>query len=335
MPGVEELDIAALFEPVGRVARLGLAVSGGPDSLALLLLAAEWVREEGHPELIVYSVDHGLRAEAADEVAMVLADARRLGLRARSLRWDGSKPETGVQAAARKARYRLLAAAMREDGAEYVLTAHHLGDQAETILMRLAHGSGIEGLRGMDRFSEVEGCRIYRPLLGLDPQQLGEVVEAAGLTPAADPSNVDRHYERVRWRQLMPALAELGLDMHRVGDFAVRMADADALISGEAERAFAALVHFGPEGDAELPHAGVAVLNRAVAVRLLGRVLRIVGGDRKPHALGAVEGLYDKLSRRTPLRAATLHGCIVESDGMTISIKPEGARHTNLLATTG
>ena len=335
MPGLEELDIAGLFAPVARTSRLGLAVSGGPDSLALLLLAADWARGDGRPDVVVYSVDHGLRREAADEVAMVLGEAARLGLRARGLRWDGSKPETGVQAAARKARYRRLAEAMREDGAEYILTAHHLGDQAETILMRLAHGSGIEGLRGMDRFTEVEGCRIFRPLLGLDPQQLREIVEAAGLTAAADPSNIDRHYERVRWRQTMPVLEELGLDLHRLGDFAVRMADADALIDSEADRAFAALVHLGPDGDAELPHAGVSMLNRAVAVRLLGRVLRIVGGDRKPHALGALETLHAKLSQRAPLRASTLHGCIVESDGITVSIKPEGARRASLLATAG
>jgi tRNA(Ile)-lysidine synthase len=335
MPGLAELDIAGLFAPVARAERLGLAVSGGPDSLALMLLAAEWASGDGRPDLVVYSVDHGLRKAAADEVAMVLGEASRLELTARGLHWDGSKPETGVQAAARKARYRLLAEAMRADGAEYILTAHHLGDQAETILMRLAHGSGIEGLRGMDRFTEVEGCRIFRPLLALDPEQLREVVETAGLTPAADPSNIDRHYERVRWRQMMPELEELGIDLHRLGDFAGRMADADALIGGEAERAFAALVHLGPDGDAELPHAGVAVLNRAVAVRLLGRVLRIVGGDRKPHALGALEALYGKLGQRIPLRASTLHGCVVESDGMTISVRPEGARRASLLATAG
>jgi tRNA(Ile)-lysidine synthase len=335
MPGLEEIDIAGLFAPVADADRLGLAVSGGPDSLALMLLAAEWAKAGARPDLVVYSVDHGLRPAAVGEVAMVLGEASRLGLSARGLRWEGGKPETGIQAAARKARYGLLAQAMREDGADYVLTAHHLGDQAETILMRLAHGSGIEGLRGMDRFIEVEGCRIFRPLLGLEPQQLGQVVEAAGLTPAADPSNVDRHYERVRWRQMMPALEELGLDLHRLGDFAGRMADADALIASEAERAFAALVHLGPGGDAELPHAGITALNRAVAVRLLGRVLRVVGGDRKPHALGALEFLHGKLTLRTPLRASTLHGCIVESDGVTVSVRPEGARRARLLATAG
>jgi tRNA(Ile)-lysidine synthase len=335
MPGLEEIDIAGLFAPVADADRLGLAVSGGPDSLALMLLAAEWAKAGARPDLVVYSVDHGLRPAAVGEVAMVLGEASRLGLSARGLRWEGGKPETGIQAAARKARYGLLAQAMREDGADYVLTAHHLGDQAETILMRLAHGSGIEGLRGMDRFIEVEGCRIFRPLLGLEPQQLGQVVEAAGLTPAADPSNVDRHYERVRWRQMMPALEELGIDLHRLGDFAGRMADADALIASEAERAFAALVHLGPGGDAELPHAGITALNRAVAVRLLGRVLRVVGGDRKPHALGALEFLHGKLTLRAPLRASTLHGCIVESDGVTVSVRPEGARRARLLATAG
>src|SRR5262249_48852731 len=150
--------------------------------------------------------------------------------------------------------------AMAEDGAQILLTAHHPGDQAETVLMRLAHGSGIEGLRGMDQFATVEGCAIFRPLLAVEPQDLADVVAEAGLVPARDPSNRDRHYERVRWRQLMPELEELGLDLKRIGSFATRMGEADALIAGEAETAFARLVHVGPEGDAELPHAGIAAL---------------------------------------------------------------------------
>ncbi len=332
MPGVDGLDTASLFAPVAGAKKLALAVSGGPDSLALMLLAAEWGRVSGTP-LIVYSLDHGLRPEAADEVAMVLREAGRLGLAARGLRWQGDKPETGVQAAARKARYRLMAQAMAADGVELLLTAHHLGDQAETVLMRLAHGSGIEGLRGMDAFATVEGCRLFRPLLGVDPADLMEIVKAAGLTPAQDPSNRDRHYERVRWRQLTPALEELGLDLRRLGTFAARMGEADSLIAAQAETAFAALVHVGPDGDAELPHAGFAALPRIVAVRLLGRVLRLVGGERKPHALGSLEGLRDRLAERQVLRATTLHGCLIQSDGMTVSVKPEAARRATSLVT--
>jgi tRNA(Ile)-lysidine synthase len=334
MPSLEDddLDLPNLFAPVQGARKLALAVSGGPDSLALLLLAHEWSRSAA-VELVAYSVDHGLRPAAAAEVAMVLAQAARLGLPARGLRWEGNKPETGIQAAARKARYRMMAEAMAADGAEYLMTAHHLGDQAETVLMRLAHGSGIEGLRGMDRFATVEGCKIFRPLLAVEPEALAEIVAQAGLTPAHDPSNEDRHYERVRWRQMMPALAELGLDLRRMGTFAARMAEADAYIAAEAELAFTALVHVGPDGGAEMPQAAYGSVAPILAVRLLGRVLRLVGGDRKPHALATVESLSEKLRLRQPLKATTLHGCVISSDGIMVSVRPEGARRSRPLVT--
>lgn len=325
MPGLNELNLDSLFAPIATATTVALAVSGGPDSLALMLLARDWVRETNGPTLVVYSVDHRLRSEAADEAAMVMREAARLGLRARTLIWDDEKPETGVQAAARKVRYGLMAAAMEEDGAEHLLTAHHLGDQAETVLMRLAHGSGIEGLRGIDAFATIAGARIFRPLLGVDPEILLEVVQGAGIKPAYDPSNRDRHYERVRWRQMMPALAELGLDLTRLQAFARRMADADRLIEADADAALGALVYRN-ETQAELPHAGLAGLPRAVGVRLLVKLLRLVGGERKPHALGAVESLFDRLMARGALKPSTLHGCVVASDGVLVSIAPEPAR---------
>ena len=149
MPG-RLIDPAILFAPLGGAKSLGLAVSGGADSLALMLLAARWRdADPDAPTLYVYSVDHGLRPEAAAEVAFVLAEAARLGLPARALRWDGPKPATGLSEAARSARYRLIGEAMQRDGASILVTAHHLDDQAETVLMRLAHGSGLAGLRGM------------------------------------------------------------------------------------------------------------------------------------------------------------------------------------------
>lgn len=326
MPGLTGLDLATIFGPVATTRRIALAVSGGADSLALMLLAQAWATGQAEaPELIVYSVDHRLRNEAAEEAAMVVREASRLGLRARVLTWDDAKPRSGVQAAARAARYRLMAAAMAEEGAEIVLTAHHLRDQAETVLMRLAHGSGVEGLRGMDRFATVEGCRIFRPLLDVDPEALAEVVERAGLKPARDPSNHDRHYERVRWRQMAPVLAEIGLDARQLARFASRMADADALIETEATRAYALLVH-AEDGRASLPRAGLASLPRAVGVRVLGRALAAVGGHRKPHALGAVESLRDRVCLAAAARRTTLHGCVVASDGVTVSIVPEGTR---------
>ena len=213
--------LAALFAPVAGEKVVGLAVSGGADSLGLMLLARAWAGSlTPAPQLVVYSVDHGLRPEAQGEVAMVMAAAASLGLRARPLSWSGPKPQSGLQEAARRARYRLIAEAMRLDGASVLLTAHHLEDQAETVLMRLAHGSGVEGLQGMRPMSTVEGVRVFRPLLAVWPEVLRPIVTSSGLVPAEDPSNGDTHYERVRWRQAMPMLAELGLDAEALSLFA-------------------------------------------------------------------------------------------------------------------
>lgn len=320
MPGL--IDPAALFAPLDEFPRLGLAVSGGADSLALMLLAARYAKTpEARARLFVYSVDHGLRPEAADEVRFVLAEAERLGLTARGLRWVGRKPATGLQQAARRARYRLIGDAMLADGVPVLLTAHHLADQAETVLMRLAHGSGVEGLRGMDYFAEVEGISLVRPLLGIDPEDLRQLVAAAGLTPVVDPSNDDTDYERVRWRQILPQLAALGLDAARLSQFARRMRDADRALEQATAIAFARVDFSRAEGEASLLRAEFRALPRAVAVRLLARLLDRVGGGRKPHALAAVEVLCDRLQRE-PLRQ-TLHGCLITADAETIRVRPE------------
>lgn len=317
----------AIFAPLADYCTVGLAVSGGPDSLALMLLAAEYAHTHDAPTFVVYSVDHGIRPEAADEVRFVLREAERLGLPARALKWTGRKPKTRLQEAARAARYALIADAMREDGATVLVTAHHLADQAETVLMRLAHGSGIEGLRGMDYASEIAGITIVRPLLGIDPADLRAVVERAGLTPAADPSNTDTGYERVRWREALPALAALGLDPHRINQFALRVRDADRALNAMASQAYAELTVNSVKGILVIDRALLMTLPRAIAVRVVQRALDTIGGGQKPHALTAVERFTDRLVQE-PL-SATLHGCLVRSDGVTIRIDREplsGAR---------
>ena len=321
-----ELDPAAVFSPLDEFSRLGLAVSGGADSLALMLLAARYAdTAEARQRFIVYSVDHGLRPEAREEVAFVVAEAKKLGFAARALRWEGEKPATGIQQAARKARYTLIAEAMEEDEVPVLLTAHHRLDQADTVLMRLAHGSGIEGLRGMDYFSELGDLRVVRPLLEADPEQLKAVVAAAGLVPVVDPSNADLDYERVRWREAMPLLASLGLDANRLARFAERMRDADRALEQLASRALAADVGVSLDtGERYFTRAWLRALPHAVAVRVVQRVLDLVGGGQKPHALGAVEALADRLIRE-PCKT-TLHGCVIESDGETINIAHEPGR---------
>lgn len=317
----------ALFASVAHEPAIGLAVSGGADSLALMLLAQRWAGGRADaPKLVVYSVDHGLRPEAAEEVAMVLRAAAALDLPARGLVWSGSKPGTGIQEAARLARYQLMGAAMAGDGATVLLTAHHLQDQAETVLMRLAHGSGIEGLRGITAMAEIEGVRLHRPLLGIDPAALRAVVEAAGLTPAEDPSNADPHYERVRWRQAMPQLAELGLDAGALSVFAARMAEADAAIAQVADGCFTEIVRLDGFGAARIELAPLIGLSPAISTRLLGRVLNIVGGRQKPRALGQVERLRQTIAETGLAKATTVLGCVIRIKDGAVAVAREPGR---------
>lgn len=319
--------LARLFAPARHEPALGLAVSGGADSLALMLLAHRWAAGLATPpRLIVYSLDHGLRPEAAEEAAMVAREAAKLGLAARVLRWTGEKPESGMQEAARQARYRLIGAAMTEDGARLLLTAHHRADQAETVLMRLAHGSGLEGLKGMTRLAQVEGIDVFRPLLDVEPAQLRAEVEAAGLVPAQDPSNADPSYERVRWRQKLPLLAAEGLDSGTLARFAARMAEADAALSQMAEAAFLELVRLDGFGAADLAHATLSALSPAIGRRLLARTLSVVGGRQKPHTLAPVERLYDQIVSGELPRSVTLLGAVIRQRGDLLSLSREPGR---------
>lgn len=329
MPG-RLIDAGNLFAPLRGAKAIGLAVSGGADSLALMLLAARWrAADHDAPPMFVYSVDHALRPEAAGEVSFVLAEAAKLGFLARGLRWEGEKPDTGVSEAARTARYRLMGEAMHRDGADILATAHHLEDQAETVLMRLAHGSGLAGLRGMTPISEVEGLTVARPLLGVTRAELAAIVAEAGLVPVADPSNSDRHYERVRWRQALPQFAELGLDAGRLALFAARAREAQEAIGFVAAEFIGRTVTFAERG-VTIPATALARLPRALLVEVLGHLLEQVGGANKRRQLAQVELLALKLQNGTALKRTTLHGSVIWSDGITVAIAKEAGRRVRL-----
>src|SRR5215207_8104469 len=221
----------ALFAAWKTAPALVLAVSGGPDSLALMWLAARWRRALSRgPQLIAVTVDHGLRPEAAREARDVKRLAGALDVPHRTLRWTGAKPNTGLPAAARAARYRLLAKAARSSGATHILTAHTRDDQAETLLMRMLRGSGIAGLAAMARQSERQGVWLARPLLDVPKSQLVATLNKAQIAFADDPTNRDVNYTRPRLRALMPALAEEGGNVRNLARLAARLARANAAI---------------------------------------------------------------------------------------------------------
>ncbi|MEQ8968446.1 MAG: tRNA lysidine(34) synthetase TilS, partial [Azospirillaceae bacterium] len=189
----------ARFAPFEPAPRLAVGLSGGPDSTALVLLADAWARARGGSVLALI-VDHGLRPESAGEAAAVADRMARLGIEARILTRAGPPPAAGVQAAARAARHALLQTACREYGILHLLLAHTLDDQAETVLLRLAAGSGPDGLAGMAAVREGREARVLRPLLGWPKTRLVALCREAGVATVADPGNRDPRFARPRLR---------------------------------------------------------------------------------------------------------------------------------------
>ncbi len=237
-PPLSDSAIETIFAPLAGEDAILLAVSGGPDSTALLLMAASWARRRaGRPRLEAATVDHGLRAESGGEARAVAQLCKRLGISHRILEWRGAKPKSRVQERAREARYALLGEYADAIGADVVVTAHHLDDQAEPALFRLLRGTGIGGFRARVARTARESVTIARPLLGLAKRALIAYCEAEGVAFARDPSNDDPRYARTRLRALGAALAEEGLDAPALARLARRAGQVEEALTRQAEAA--------------------------------------------------------------------------------------------------
>lgn len=338
-------DAKHLFADWKNASALVLAVSGGPDSTALMWLMARWRRSLSRgPRLFAVTIDHGLRPDAPREAREVKRLARELQLPHRTMRWTGPKPKTGVPAAARTARYRLLAVAAQLVGASHVVTAHTRDDQAETLLMRLLRGSGLTGLAAMARVTERDGLALARPLLDIPKSRLIATLNRAKIGFADDPTNRDAVFTRPRLRALLPLLAAEGGDARALARLAARLARADAavevLVDG-AER------YLALKGQGILQRAGngiafdagaFALLPEEIRLRLLMRAINRLGHEG-PAELGKAETLLAQLDRgfterlgkvrSSPSRARlrqTLAGALVSLEHGRLHIEPAPLR---------
>ncbi len=331
---VSAAEAKTLFDGFADTPVLLLAVSGGPDSTALLVLAARWrAALKRGPKLLAVTIDHGLRPESAREARAVKHWARGLGVRHRTLRWNGAKPAAGLQEAARAMRYRLLGDAAQAVGARHVLTGHTLDDQAETVVLRMARGSGPTGLGAMARISPLPANReneilLVRPLLDLPKSRLFATLAVAGLSFADDPSNRDPRFTRARLRALMPMLAKEGLGARRLALLAQRLRRVEATLEFAADAAVAAVSEAPWSGhDAIVLDAEKFLrLPAEVALRVLGRAIARVG-DEGPVELGKLEALYEDLTAGGQARIRrTLAGALVTLTGAGLTIERAPAR---------
>jgi tRNA(Ile)-lysidine synthase len=329
----DELD--ELLAPLLGVESLILAVSGGADSMALMHLLARWLRRgrECRPEVLVATVDHGLRPGSAQEAAWVARQASKLGLRHETLTWQGGKPASGIQEAAREARYRLLAERSLLSAAGRrcaVVTAHHLDDQAETFLMRLARGSGLDGLCGMPHARVLAASRsgpvLLRPLLGVAKSRLVATLEAHGVEWIEDPSNEAAEFERVRIRKAMAELERLGITAERIAESVSRLQRARQAIES-------ALAHFEATVGLDVGCGALARFDREAClagplelrVRLLARLVEAFGGQAETPRLAKIEALSARLER-PEWKGSTLGGCFIARHSGELRVMREAGR---------
>lgn len=323
------VDPARLFNPWTKARGIVLAVSGGPDSMALLLLAARWAASGQTPPLFAATVDHGLRPQARAEARLVAATAGGLAIPHATLAWRGQKPATALQEKAREARYDLLLRHAARKGADVLMTAHHADDQAETVLFRLLRGSGVAGLAGIRPVTTRAHVTIARPLLDLRKGELIEVCRAAGQEFVADPANVDGRYARTDMRALLDALETRGMGAREWARLARRLARADAALSAAAAEWAGRARKASVENSGALDLPTLAAAPEEISLRALAFFLEACGA-RQPIRLEKLESLHHRLFRSLSggmAGAATLAGLRLKLDRKgVLRALPEGPR---------
>lgn len=308
-------DVIATIGDGAAPTKMGVAVSGGGDSMALLLLLRDWAKTV-NCQLSVVTVDHGLRKDAAAEAAMVARITREFGLSHDTLKWTGWDGAGNLQAEARSARVRLISEWAKARGIDVVALGHTADDQAETVLMRLARGSGVDGLAGMSAARMREDTTWIRPILRLRRGDLRGYLEAQNTQWIDDPSNEDTRFDRVKARQAMQALAPLGINVARLQATADIMAQArDVLRNAAGDLAVDAATQHG--GDIVFDTAKLAGAARETRFRVLSGALRFVGSHIYRPRLAQLEDAWAAIITGTPRQ---LHGCHILPKGGQIRI---------------
>ena len=308
--------------------KLGVAVSGGGDSMALLRLLAEWAEAE-RVTLYPVTVDHGLRPEAAAEARFVAETCEALKLKHTTLTWTGGSGQGNVQDAARRARYGLMTEWAKARGIDTIALAHTADDQAETFFMRLARASGIDGLTGMQRRRSSEGVTWVRPLLMQEREELRDYLRGLKQVWIDDPSNEDETYDRVKARKAMAALEPLGLDMHVVGRVMDHLAQVrSALDFATHDHALDCVTVEG--GDLILDRRAFLEGSPEVNRRLVAHALRwIASADYGPRGVK----LQEFLSAISRGRDATLHGVRLLGGDKTLRLTREHSAVAQVVGT--
>lgn len=297
---------------------VAVALSGGADSLALTVMLGQWCASHDVP-LTALTVDHGLRPDSAGEARQVGAWLEKYNIPHVILKWHGDKPHSNIQDQARLARYRLMGRWCQQNKVGRLFLGHHQGDQAETFLIRLFRGSGVDGLSAMKIHSDFplplpggQEVILCRPLLTVPKIRLEATLGQMGQDWIEDPSNHNEQHTRVRIRQLLRHNNIDGLNEQRMAQTAARMGRVQSLLKLlTAELTQAAVIVF-PAGYVEVNADMLLSGHEEIALRCLAALIRRVGGGTYAPRLASLESLYDRL-HATDFPGQTLGGCLISS----------------------
>jgi tRNA(Ile)-lysidine synthase len=292
-----------------------IAVSGGGDSVALMLLLASYAKHARCETPVVLTVDHGLRENSAKDAKAVVKMAGEVGLKTHALTWKGDIPKSDIEAEARNARYRLMGEWLAAHAIPALYVAHTMEDQAETFLLRLARGSGLDGLSAMRVIAPYPmqgfgGLMIVRPLLDMARAPLRDYLRTKKQQWIEDPMNADPRFARSRLRAAWPQLEALGLSAQRVSDAAEHLGRAREALDDMTAGLLLRAARFDEAG-ALIDSVRLKMAPREVGLRALAATLSRVSGETYRPRFGKLERLFDAIRDGSLGGGATLHGCIV------------------------
>jgi tRNA(Ile)-lysidine synthase len=313
---------SSLLDPFSPLSgKIAIAVSGGPDSMALAFCVKRW----GQRELVALVVDHGLRTESTQEAEQVKERLENMNIAVEILKWQHENVTTRLHEKARDARYRLLTEACTRLGAGDLFVAHHREDQAETVLMRLAKGSGVEGLAGIAITSMRDNIRILRPFLTVAKQNLIATCVAADIHTVADPSNTSDKFARGRLRKIMPVLSNEGMtidSLNLLGERARETNDALDFYATLFMQTFAIPVQ---GGCIRIDCDALRKIPRATAARVMAKALRYTHDAGYPPERLALATLLDAILMAQHPTVRSLYGCLLSLTGSQMLILREPA----------
>ena len=306
--------------PILSGSTIGVAVSGGADSFCLALHLAAFARKN-HLTLKAVTIDHNLRPESKNEAQGVHKTLSSWGIDHTTLLWTGPKPKTHIEERAREKRYSLIQKWAQENQIKHIFLAHHQGDQAETFWIRLAHGSGADGLAAMTPKSESNGLFLCRPFLGLTKTILENDLKKRHISWYHDSMNDDESYERVRWRKRQKQLTDWGLSPALLGRITDRFSRIRQALDFYTDRFMTALLDLSPKGFATIQEQAFLSLPDEIRLRVLKRALEIISAVSRTVSLESLEHWLTLFPKK-----ATLAGCVLVRQNGLLFIARETSR---------